>query len=74
VTTSGFSKLSAGTKVVWREGYESPRRGEITEQGVVMVGASLGGPRKFVKWGDGQENDGSDDWALKNIEKAESPA
>ena len=64
VTPKVFQELKAGTRVQWREGSKSPRAGEITEFGIVEVSGS----RHFVKWPDGQETDGSDDWALQSVE------
>jgi hypothetical protein len=64
MTPREFKTLKAGTLATWREGMKSPRAGEITEVGIVTVIGS----RHFVKWPDGQETDGSDDWALQSVE------
>ena len=59
-----FHTLKAGTVVQWREWADSPRAGEITENGVVVIQDG----RHFVRWPDGQETDGRDDWALLCVE------
>jgi hypothetical protein len=64
MTVKEFNALRPGSLVQWREGAKSPRAGEVTEIGVVVVE----GGRRFAKWPDGQETDNSDDWALQNVE------
>ena len=64
MTTKEFKRLEAGSLVQWREGKKSPRAGEITDVGTVVIE----GHRRFARWRDGQETDGSDDWALQNVE------
>ena len=59
-----FNALKPGTRVVWREGVNSPKAGEFTDHGIVVVQ----GGRRFARWQDGQETDGSDDWALRQVE------
>lgn len=62
-----FSRLKYGAVVRWREGAKSPRAGELTDKGIVSKQYGV----KSVLWEDGQVTDGSDDWALANIEAAE---
>lgn len=66
MTTKEFNKLPHGSQVQWREGETSPRAGEVTGIGRVVVA----GMRRYVIWPDGQETNGRDDWALKNVEVA----
>lgn len=61
-----FRKLAYGTVVRWREGEASPRRGELTDRGVVSKQYGV----KSILWEDGQVTDGSDNWALRNVEVA----
>jgi hypothetical protein len=64
MTIKEFARYKPGRKVQWREGKGSPRAGEVTEIGEVR----LEGTRRFVQWPDGQQTDGLDDWALRNVE------
>lgn len=57
-TVKEFRRLKAGTRVAWREGVK------IADIGIVKIE----GDRHFVRWPDGQETDGSDDWALEKVE------
>lgn len=61
-----LNKLTPGAKVRWREGKLSPRAGELTDHGEVVVHDG----RRFILWQDGQETDSLDDWALLNVEVA----
>ena len=38
MTPTQFKKLKPGTRVQWREGTNSPRAGEVTEVGTVILG------------------------------------
>lgn len=67
MTTHDFKKLHTGTIVRWREGVRSPRPGELTDTGTV----NIVGERRFAQWRDGQQTDGDDDWALKQVEAPE---
>lgn len=64
MTAKIFRRLPAGTKVRWRERANSPRAGEVTETGIVIIQ----GDRHFVEWFDGQQTEAFDDWALLQVE------
>lgn len=65
MTTKEFNRLKPGTRVQWREGPKSPRAGEVTEFGTVVIEDG----RRFAQWPDGQQTANSDDWALQNVEE-----
>jgi len=55
--------LKPGTVVRWRDG-AFHARGESIDTGIVVSE----GPRHWIEWEDGQQTDGYDDWALRNVE------
>ena len=63
MTIKEFRKLPTGTTVAWVEPPKSPRPGEIIDHGKVVHGPAF----SIIKWDDGQETHGADDWALKNV-------
>lgn len=66
MTVKDFAKLPHGTKVKWSDGSQ----GYVVNLTAAAKKKRLEPPLIYAQWNDGQRTDGSDEWALEQVEKA----